>query len=237
MTDNPISADIQAVSDNPELANTTPGAVSLPAGSTLGFYGASAAPRPAAPMSEPVTSSEALRAHVAERLRDLYDLAFAEPPKEASETEAVRECNKYLHALGEVRANMEANRNLYRDEVSRLDHWLERVNATLVREETWLLAMLRHLSQFVRYFGKTKSRDLPYGVIGTRKNPRRIRVDDPKAATEWAKEQGLPVVTEVVEVVAHKTLADVWKRTKEVPPGCTLVEETEEFYANPKTVG
>lgn len=182
-------------------------------------------------MSEPSASAEELHAHMAARLREVYDLSFAEPPLEASEAEAADECDRLLRALGDVRAYMAENERLHGVQVSAAKHWLDRVNAPLARQEAWLLAMLKHVAPFVRYFGRRKSRDLPHGEIGTRLHPERIEIVDPGAAGDWARERGLPYKVELV--VAHSTLTKAWKSSGKVPPGCRLVEATDEFYAKP----
>lgn len=170
-------------------------------------------------------------------LAQQYDLAFGrhQPPTGAAPTEAEVECNRLLSALKDVRDEQAANQRLRDEEVSSADRWLARVNETPHRKEAWILLMLEAVAPFVPRYGGKKSRELPRGVIGWRLSPERLTVDDPAAATAWAKAVGLP--TETVETVKHKVLVEAWKEAREgtdfVPPGCRVIEEEEQFYIKP----
>jgi hypothetical protein len=173
-------------------------------------------------------------------LRADYDLAFHEPPTEAAPSEAERECDRLLLALASVREEIAANKRVHDADADRVAQWFNRVNASPVRQEAWLLDMIEHVAQFVPTFGKKKSRDLPHGVIGWRKNPERIVVEDEAAALAWAKARGLPVKT--AETVAVPDLTRAWKEVRPtqepgwLPPGCKLVGAEEVFHADPKGV-
>lgn len=169
-----------------------------------------------------------------------YELSFVEPPEEASEAEAERECNRLLAALKSVRDNKAANHRLHVEEIQRADRWLARVNSPLDTREAWLIGMLEAVAPFVGLFGKAKSRDLPHGRLGWRTKPERIEVEDAAAALAWAK--GIRGITvKSVETVSVQDLSRAWKEGRVgdpsfVPPGCKVVDASETFYVEPSEV-
>lgn len=81
---------------------------------------------------------------------------------------------------------------------------------------------------------KRKSVTLEAGTLGARSKPMRVTVEDKEAFLAWWHDgredlDGL-VRVKVVEEPALKDLRDYVEATGEVPPGCTVVPEAEEWY-------
>lgn len=78
--------------------------------------------------------------------------------------------------------------------------------------------------------GKAKSRALPSGSLGWKTVPAKLAVEDEAAAAAWATAQ--PVSAELVRYKTELnkiSLANHFKETGEVPPGCTVTPEREDF--------
>lgn len=190
------------------------------------------------------------------RLTDLTDVAWLSEvaeehgvlqwgegePEDLSAEAAEREANRLLGILKTVRDHKAANARVRTDEVQRAEQWLARVNAPLSRREAFLETILRAVAEYVPTFD-AKSRELPRGIVGWRKSPERIAIEDPAAVLAWAKAVGVP--TKVEETVPHATVVAEWKASAQVspdgkpiaPPGCVVVPAEEVFFAKTLDVG
>jgi phage host-nuclease inhibitor protein Gam len=184
-------------------------------------------------MSDDVTQDEAAeRAAIAAEHEITVEDAAAEG--EAAAREAERLVNQLLGVKRGTLLEMDRNRALHRDEVSRADKWLTRINAPKHKRIFFLDRWIRAVAEYVPFPGKAKSRNLPRGVVGFRTRPERLVVEDPDAALAWAKARNLE--TNMEETVPHAVLVKAWKEERGVPAGCTVVPAEETFYADPSEV-
>jgi len=118
----------------------------------------------------------------------------------------------------------------------RCAEWAEREQARAKHEEIFFL--FRYREQLITYArgkiaeqgGRRKSVTLPAGVIGFRKDPPKIVVDDEAAVIAWAREHH-PDLIRVVEHLSKSGLNDHVKQTGELPDvGAHIEGEREDFY-------
>ncbi len=141
---------------------------------------------------------------------------------------------------------------LARDEDERLLHRYcrrrQQLTAEITRVKEQTAAMLRDLERQVesldwclrgrveeitrsRLTGRTRSVKTPWGTVGFRKHPTGIEVADEAAVIEAVLSGDLPNdVTRTKVEVSKSALNEVFRSTGEVPPGCDLVPERDDFY-------
>jgi phage host-nuclease inhibitor protein Gam len=143
-----------------------------------------------------------------------------------------------LERMGELTAETQENDALKLQAIARLEARVTQLNARAKGGIEFFRA--RILSYMARARpellkgGKKKSRALPSGTIGWRSKGGRLVVQDEDAALAWAKEQ--PVEADFVRVkfeLNRKALAELFKTTGEVPPGCDVEAEYDDPYIDP----
>ena len=85
--------------------------------------------------------------------------------------------------------------------------------------------------------GAKKSVALLNGVVGWRRRTGRVVVEDEKALVEWLQAQPNTDLYRVKVEPQMVAIQDLYKRTKQIPPGCVYQEEYEKLYIEPANVG
>lgn len=157
----------------------------------------------------------------------------AEPPAGASPDELDAWVDKRLGVLRALDRAMARNLRYYERRKEELDAWLERENGKLQRAYDFLVSQLKSVARSYPYPGKTKSRSLANGMIGTRRIAEKLTIQDHDAAVAWAKtipELADEVQTIVTEKISYDVLRAYWSSTGIVPEGCEVVSERIEPY-------
>ncbi len=115
-----------------------------------------------------------------------------------------------------------------------IEDWRRGENMKLENAIQWFESEVRALlppdsKEFEREFGK-KSRNLPSGTVGWRRQPDRIEVFSEEKALAWAKAMGLPI--KVKETVSKTELKKAMDAGAE-PDGVDLIKGLDELYIKP----
>ncbi len=159
------------------------------------------------------------------------------------DTQAIRERVESLPACPVAKTPAEADLFRYLqfkaavgDERDRLRRCLAGMLDDLDRQERaadFLFAALAEATVRDMLPAKRRSIQTPYGKAGFRKQPARLQVDDEEtvkiaAAMGTIPQECVKLVTEARVVKAQ--LDKLYKDGGEVPPGCSVREETDKFY-------
>lgn len=125
-----------------------------------------------------------------------------------------------------------------RERAEKAKAWSEKECAAAERAEEFFLARFRGqllawaTSQLARIGGKKRSLDLPAGRLGFRKFPSRLVVDDEKTVLAWAEKECPEAAVEIPAktVLSREAVIGHYKRTGEIPPGCSVMDEKDEFF-------
>jgi phage host-nuclease inhibitor protein Gam len=104
----------------------------------------------------------------------------------------------------------------------------------LAQRAAWLESVGKQLALEAKFEGKAKSRNVAFGSYGKRTVNEHLEVTDETALLEWAdKEQKDLVDVKETRRVLQSAAEAFWKRTKKVPPGCTLNPEYQNPFVKP----
>lgn len=137
---------------------------------------------------------------------------------------------RHIRALKAIQAEMQHNEDVYEGMVEEAERWLENENHSLEKQAEFHRNELQLIA--IGYdFGNKKSRNVPGGTFGWRQKPVSLNVVDEEKAKEWARKEGILKV-EQVEKYSKRDLLECVKTRGEVPDGCEIEEERDEFYYN-----
>jgi hypothetical protein len=104
----------------------------------------------------------------------------------------------------------------------------------LAARAAWLESVGKQLALEAKFPGKAKSRNVAFGSYGKRTVIEHLGVTDEKALLDWAEKEDKSLV-DVKETrrVLQGAAEAYYKRTKKVPPGCTLTPEYENPFVKP----
>lgn len=141
-----------------------------------------------------------------------------------------------LQRLSDLRAEEDELASLFKAAVERAQLKRDQLLGKIKRGVGFFEAHLRLYAEANRAEllkgGKRKSRDLIWGRLGWKTKASRLTIVDTDACLAWCQRQ--PVETGVLRIKEEPALAVIqerFKRTGEVPPGCEVSEESEEFFA------
>lgn len=156
----------------------------------------------------------------------MYDDAMADDAFRA--LTADEQASRHLRAIKRLRDEIRQNEDLASAEIDRIKAWLEQANFGLQKQVEYRQDQLHQIA-LAYDFGDRKSRTLPYGTFGFRRRPLRVDVVDEDAVREWCRKEGV-LKTQVKETYSKRDLKACVETRGEVPDGCEVVPETDEFF-------
>lgn len=155
--------------------------------------------------------------------------------QEELQIRALEDADYVLEQIADLRRTVEENERVERANIERIAARTEMLNEPLRKRIEYLEGALRAWAEANRdalLTGKAKSRKLHHGQIGWRKTGGNVSVKDEAATLAWAKEHA-PQVVRLSEAVVVAGVKRHFAQTGEVPPGCDVEPERDEFYAKP----
>ncbi len=147
-----------------------------------------------------------------------------------------------LRRIAELQVEVEENDSVLAATIAKLQARTEKLNASANRGLEFFSGRLREYAELNQAMllkgGKKKSRALPSGSIGWKTVPAKLTVTDDAKALAWAEKQ--PVESELLRIrteVSKSALAAHFKGSGEVPPGCDVAPEREEFVLKAESAG
>ncbi len=123
------------------------------------------------------------------------------------------------------------------DEQGRALAWYEHECRRIARERAGVLYLYRSHAEatVARLLAGKKARSLrtPWGTAGFRLQPARLVVEDEATVVQAWEKLALPreaVTVKTVTAVSRSELQRLYATTGEIPPGCTVRPERDEFY-------
>lgn len=149
----------------------------------------------------------------------------------STRTDAEVRIDWLLERIAKRNKQIERNKAVADARKAMVDDWLCAENLRLDNGISWLESEIRQLiphslAEFEREYGK-KSRNLPHGVIGFRRQPDKVNVFDEEKALTWAKLMGLPI--KVKESVSKTELKKALDAGAE-PDGVEIIKGLDQFY-------
>lgn len=136
-----------------------------------------------------------------------------------------------LQVIAELQVRCAENKAVAERRKQMIENWLLDENAVIENR-------IAHITERIRAhtmgydFGDKKSRKLPHGAFGFRKQPDAVKVVDASAVLGFCKANGIPYKTEEKPLVP--ALKEYLASTGTVPIGCELVAGSEAFYVSAK---
>lgn len=144
-----------------------------------------------------------------------------------------------MRRAAEHRRKQEEDEALYKSRLARLKQWRD---VEREKDERAALFFESHIRAYVEqnrsalFVGKAKSRRFPFGRVGLKTKPARLKVVDADALLKWAREQ--PVEWELVRLKEEPAVSEIqrlfFSRTSgehNVPAGMALESESETLVA------
>ena len=152
------------------------------------------------------------------------------------EAEARAKASIFLHVLGHVGKEAAANETEYRNLISYITEQHRDRQRTLERQQDWLTETIKGLFGFMDT-GKKKSLNLLGGTVGMRSRRDELTVEDDAAVIEWAEAGFAPDVVRIKKEVNRTMLREYASDLSivDAPPGVSLTERPDVFYAKPRT--
>lgn len=132
----------------------------------------------------------------------------------------------YFELIREREAEIARNSEVAARRAAIIEAWKVDANRPHQREIQWLLVTIEGLTRSYDY-GKKRTRSLPHGEFGLRRQPESINIVDMPAAVAFAKANDL----EIKESVLKTPLHDYLERTGVIPDGVELVAAYDKFFA------
>lgn len=151
-----------------------------------------------------------------------------EQPEGAAELDAW--IDKRLAALMAIDEQIAQNNRAAQLRIEMIERWRDDQNASLERRREYLTRLLEQIARTYPYPKKSKSRALPFGTIGVKDEPERLKVVDKEAALAFAQGHELlseKVVAKVTYSIAQKDLKEFYDSTGIVPDGCVVEPKRE----------
>ena len=169
-----------------------------------------------------------LRAEMLEEGLDLPELADT-----MQEETARAAASTYLFALRSIKRDIDANDAEFTvlQEYNRNRH-VDR-QSVLIRRTEYLRGVLLGLFGFMRPTGKKKSLNLLGGCVGMRAQQDELVVEDDTAVVQWAEYHGVQALMRVQKSLNRTELRRHMKEQTDPPPGVTLNERPDVFFATP----
>lgn len=152
-----------------------------------------------------------------------------------TETAARLAADRWLRVLAGLERQHAAAKAEYAAYTAHLALMHEQRIAPLLRAADYARAQLADLFRFIPT-GKAKSVKLLNGTLGTRHHEAHLFVREAAAALGWAKMRAVGAHfwrTKTVESPDREALETYARDTGEIPPGCELAPERDDFYATP----
>lgn len=183
-------------------------------------------------------------AYVARVKSELAEYDLPELAETMEEADARAASSSYLFAMRNIQRELDANDAEF-DKLQTFNRQRHVARQKgLIAQKGYLSGAIKKLFSFMTLTGKKKSLNLLGGCVGTRGKPDELVVDDDDEVIVWAQENGLDddlVRTKLaVDRKALRTYMDERRTSRELrevdaPPGVTLEERDDEFYATPAT--
>lgn len=140
-----------------------------------------------------------------------------------------------LERLAAVQTEIAENQRVAEQSIARIQARTANINANAQRSadffEAAILAYAKAHKDELLKGGRKKSRALPGGTVGWRRQGGGLKVVDENAALGWAKTQPLELkLVRVKEEVAKSAVNKYFASVGEVPPGFDLEPEVEVAY-------
>lgn len=151
-----------------------------------------------------------------------------ERPKGGAELDAW--IDKRLAALMAIDEQIAQNNRAAQLRIEMIERWRDDQNASLERRREYLTRLLEQIARAYPYPKKSKSRALPFGTIGVKNQPEKLKVEDKDAALAFA--QGHELLSERVQAkvtysISQKDLKEFYDSTGIVPDGCVVEPKRE----------
>ena len=139
----------------------------------------------------------------------------------------------YLFALRNIKRDHDANdaEFIVLQDYNRNRH-VER-QSTLIRQMDYLRGVLEGLFGFMEVTGKKKSLNLLGGRLGMRSQQEELVVEDDDVVIRWARDLGVEALVRVKASLDRTGLRRHMKEQTDPPPGVTLNERPDVFFATP----
>lgn len=157
-----------------------------------------------------------------------------DPESPDVEEETAVRLDYLLERRREIERQIESNNEVARRRISMIQSWRDEENAVLGRQVEWLDRKVRELAPVLRLGedGNKKSKRLPNGEVGFRKQRDTVDIVDQGLAVSFAEAHDIPVK---IKKSVNKTPLIEWVQStgKEPTPerdGFTWIKGTDEFY-------
>ena len=139
----------------------------------------------------------------------------------------------YLFALRNIKRDHDANDAEFTvlQDYNRNRH-VER-QSTLIRRMDYVRGVLEGLFGFMEVTGKKKSLNLLGGRLGMRSQQEELVVEDDDVVIRWARDLGVEALVRVKASLDRTGLRRHMKEQTDPPPGVTLNERPDVFFATP----
>lgn len=131
--------------------------------------------------------------------------------------------DKRLAVLAAIEERIHQNNEAARLRIEMIERWRDEQNASLERQRDYLVRILEDAARAYPYPKNAKSRVLPFGTVGVKNQPEKLKVEDKDAAVAFAQRHEL--LSEKVKIkydIAHKDLKEFYDSTGIVPDGCVV---------------
>lgn len=155
------------------------------------------------------------------------------PGEGAREAELASHADHLLQRAGELEGELDRIDDHYREMKARLDHHREERRAIYQRRLEYVEGQMRVLVEAgaVEAEPGKKTRSLPHGVVGHRKAPDTVEIDDAEAALAWCKAHDVEYYT---KEEPRKTPLAKWAKEHggDLPPdaGARYIPGADHFY-------
>ena len=182
------------------------------------------------------TQTETIDEELTDAVRqDLLDDGVDLPELAATMEEATARAaaSTYLYALRNVEREFGANDAEHKTllEYYRTRHTERQI--ALERRTAYLRSVLEGLFGFMKVTGKKKSLNLLGGRLGMRAQQQELTVEDDDVVIRWARDLGVEALVRVKTSLDRTGLRRHMKEQTDPPPGVTLNERPDVFFATP----
>lgn len=163
----------------------------------------------------------------------MYAMSHSEA--EEMQIRALEDADYVLEQIADLRRTVVENERVERANIERIAARTEMLNEPLRKRIDYLEGALRAWAEANRdtlLTGKSKSRKLHHGTLGWRKTGGGLRVVDESLALGWVR-ANLPEAVRTREEIDKAALKLIFRNNGEVPLGCDVEPERDEFYAKP----
>lgn len=168
-------------------------------------------------------------------LEDGYDLPELADTMEEADARAT--ASTYLRVSGLIVREQLANSAEHRTLIAYYQRKHDERQHQLDSRINYLGGVLKRLFGFMTVTGKKKSLNLLGGRVGMRAKQDELVIDDDEAVITWAVNKGhASGLTNVKRTVDRKALRAYMEKPSQIsglPPGVSLKERPDEFYAKP----